>query len=197
MFSKYSAVLMEELTKFDHAAFEFVNSKLQCKFLDFCVYPISYCDSMSFNVSFFVILIISIAILWKNKKDNFWNTIALLLSALAITVGITYFLKYYFERSRPAGVFGIKNINTLFEKIYESSFSFPSGHTSIAVSVCTFMLIAVKRYWYLYILFAFFSGFYRIYTGTHFPSDVLCGALIGVISAYLTVKLFKCRKGSL
>jgi undecaprenyl-diphosphatase len=133
--------------------------------------------------------------LWKNKKDSFWSTIALLAGVLAITAAVTYFLKYYFERSRPAGVFGAKNINILFEEIYESSF--PSGHTSIAVSVCAFMFITVKRYWCLYILFALFSGFYRIYAGTHFPSDVLCGAFIGIISAYLTVKLFKCRKSLL
>jgi undecaprenyl-diphosphatase len=195
MFLKYNVALIEKLIKFDHITFEFINLKGQCKFLDFCLSPISYCDSINFNVSFFAILIISIAILWKNKKDNFWNTIVLLLGTLVVTAGITYFLKYYFGRSRPAGVFGAKNINILFEEIYESSF--PSGHTSIAVSVCAFMFIAVKRYWYLYILFALLSGFYRIYVGTHFPSDVLCGALIGIISAYLTVKLFKLRKSSL
>lgn len=69
--------------------------------------------------------------------------------------------------------------------------SFPSGHTEIAVAVSTFMFIQVKKYWYLYIFFAVFSGFYRIYAGSHFPSDVFVGALIGIVSAYIIVELSK------
>ncbi|GHT72124.1 hypothetical protein AGMMS49950_10330 [Endomicrobiia bacterium] len=179
----------QELIKFDHAIFGFINSGLNCRFLDLCTAPISYCDSINFNVSFFAILIVSIAILWKNKKDNFWNTIVLLAVVLATGSAVTYFLKYYFGRYRPLGVFNDGDVNTLFEKIHNNSF--PSGHTSIAVSVCAFMFMTVKKYWYWYIFFALFSGFYRIYAGSHFPSDVLCGALIGILFAYLIVSLSK------
>lgn len=179
----------QELIKFDHAIFGFINSGLKCRFLDLCTAPISYCDSINFNVSFFAILIVSIAILWKNKKDNFWNTIVLLAVVLATGSAVTYFLKYYFGRYRPLGVFNDGDVNTLFEKIHNNSF--PSGHTSIAVSVCAFMFMTVKKYWYWYIFFALFSGFYRIYAGSHFPSDVLCGALIGILFAYLIVSLSK------
>jgi 4-amino-4-deoxy-L-arabinose transferase-like glycosyltransferase len=181
--------LFQELIKFDYAVFKFINSDLKCKFLDFCATPISYCDVINFNVSFFAILIFSIVMLWKNKKDNFWTIIALLASALAITIIATYFLKHYFERFRPSSVFGDENVNTLVEKMYR--YSFPSGHASIAVAVCAFMFMIVRKYWYCYIIFALFSGFYRIYAGSHFPSDVLCGALIGILSAYLTVNSFR------
>ncbi|GHT38300.1 hypothetical protein AGMMS49593_07340 [Endomicrobiia bacterium] len=184
----------QEFIKFDHAVFGFINSDLKCKFLDLCTAPISCCDSINFNVSFFTILIVSIAILWKNKKDNFWNTIVLLAIVLATGAAVTYFLKYYFGRYRPLGVFSDGDVNTLFEKIHSNSF--PSGHTSITVSVCAFMLMTVKKYWYWYIFFALFSGFYRIYAGCHFPFDVLCGALIGILSAYLIVSLSKHYKVS-
>jgi membrane-associated phospholipid phosphatase len=182
--------LRQELLKFDHFVFKFINSNLKSKFLDFFAAPISYCDDKNFNLSFFIIFTICIFILWKNKKEHFWTNLALMASILVVGCVIIYFLKYYFERPRPLEIFG-KNTNILFEKAY--TLSFPSGHTELAVSLCTFMFIMVKKYWYLYILFAFSSGFYRIYVGSHFPSDVLVGVLIGVFSAYIIVALFSRR----
>ncbi|MDR0723895.1 MAG: phosphatase PAP2 family protein, partial [Endomicrobium sp.] len=148
-----------------------------------------YFDSKDFNISFLVILLISLLILWQNKKETFWTNFALLTSVLAVGCAIVYFMKNYFERQRPPAVFNEGNINILYEKIHKNSF--PSGHTEIAVTVSTFMLIQVKKYWYLYIFFAVFSGFYRIYAGSHFPSDVFAGAFIGIISAYIIIELFK------
>jgi membrane-associated phospholipid phosphatase len=179
--------LRKELLKFDHFVFKFFNSNLKSKFLDFFTMTISYCDAKNFNLSFFIILTICIFILWKNKKECFWTKLTLMVSVMAVGAVIVHFLKHYFERSRPLEVFG-ENTNILFEKIY--TLSFPSGHTELAFSLCTFMFIMVKKYWYLYILFAFSLGFYRIYAGSHFPSDVLVGALIGVFSAYTIVELF-------
>jgi membrane-associated phospholipid phosphatase len=175
------------LLKFDHFVFKFINSNLKSKFLDFFAIPISYCDAKNFNLSFFIIFTICIFILWKNKKEHFLIKLILLTSIIAVGAVITHFLKHYFERPRPLEVFG-ENTNILFEKVY--TLSFPSGHTGLAFSLCIFMLVMVKKYWYLYILFAFFSGFYRIYTGSHFPSDVLAGALIGAFSVYTIIVLF-------
>ncbi len=181
--------LRQKLIEFDHSVFKFINSNLKSKFLDFYISLISYCDSKYFNLSFFVILIISIGILWNNKKERFWTVLILLASILAMGTVITLFLKHYFERLRPLKVLGDKNVNTFFEKIYYNAF--PSEHAQIAFSVCTFMFIVVKKYWYWYLILALGVSFERIYAGSHFPFDVLAGAVIGIISAYATVVLFR------
>jgi undecaprenyl-diphosphatase len=151
--------------------------------------PISYCDSIEFNVCFFAILIMSILILWKNKRNTFWNNLILLAIILTIVTVVIYSLKHYFERPRPLSVFGCENINLLFEKAYNNSF--PSGHTEIIAATCTFMFIEVKKYRYWYIIIVLLSGFYRIYAGNHFPSDVLAGAILGAFFSYLIVILFR------
>jgi undecaprenyl-diphosphatase len=181
--------LRQKLIEFDHSVFKFINSNLKSKFLDFYVSLISYCDSRYFNLSFFVILIISIEILWNNKKERFWTVMILLASILAIGTIITLFLKHYFERLRPLKILGDKNVNTFFEKIYYNAF--PSEHTQIAFSVCTFMFVIVRKYWYWYLILALGVSFERIYAGSHFPSDVLAGAAIGILSAYATIVLFR------
>jgi 4-amino-4-deoxy-L-arabinose transferase-like glycosyltransferase len=180
--------LKQELLKFDYFVFRFINSGIKSKFLDFFASPISYFDAKDINLSFLIILTICIFILWKNKKEHFLAQLALMASVIAVSAIIVLFLKHYLERPRPLKVFD-GNINIIYEKVYFNSF--PSGHTCIAFSLCTFMFIMVKKYWYLYILFAFCSGFYRIYAGSHFPSDVLAGAFIGIICAYIVVSMFR------
>ncbi|MDR1522839.1 MAG: glycosyltransferase family 39 protein [Endomicrobium sp.] len=181
--------IYKELIRYDHTLFKFINDSLKCKALYTFLAPISYFDSKDINISFLIILVICLVILWQNKKDTFWTNFALLASVLAVGSVIEYSMKTYFERPRPLAVFGDENVNIIYEQVHRNSF--PSGHTGLAFSISTFMFIQVRKYWYLYIFFGVFSGFYRIYAGSHFPSDVFVGAIIGIISAYIIVELSK------
>jgi undecaprenyl-diphosphatase len=159
--------------------------------------PQSYCDAKSFNLNFLIILTISIAILWNNKKEHFWNNFVLLTITIMTTGVVIYFLKHFFARPRPLSVFGEENVNILFEKLYTNSF--PSGHSQLAFTVCTFMFMTVKKYWYWYIIMALLASFERVYAGSHFPFDVLIGVVLGTFCSYTIVvlsKKFKNRKST-
>jgi len=180
--------LYQKLTKLNYSTFKYINSGLKCRFLDFYISVISYCDSKKFNLSFIFILILSLGILWNHKKKHFWTMIILLTCILAVGAVITHSLKYCLKTSRPLTALGDENVNVLFETLRKNSF--PSGHTQAAFSMCTFMLITVKKYWYWYAILAFGVAFERIYAGSHFPIDVLAGAVIGIFSACAIVALF-------
>ncbi|MDR2676808.1 MAG: phosphatase PAP2 family protein [Endomicrobium sp.] len=182
-------VLCIKLLELDHNIFKFINSNLKCNFLDYYASLQSYFDTMNVNIGFIFTFMISIAILKRNKKNSFWVLSILLVVILVIASIITLLLKYYFARLRPLSVFGEENVNILFERLHENSF--PSGHTQLAFVVCTFMCIFVKKYWYWYIVIASIAGFERIYTGNHFPLDVLAGAVQGVALSYIISTLFK------
>ncbi|MDR1511550.1 MAG: phosphatase PAP2 family protein [Endomicrobium sp.] len=179
----------QKLMKINYKAFKYINSDIKCKYLDFYISLISYCDSKKINLSVILILIISIGILWDNKKDYLWPILALLASSLAVGTILTYTLKYYFKSPRPLIILGDKNVNIMFETLH--SFSFPSGHAQVAFSTCTFMFMVVKKYWYWYIILSLGVAFERIYTGSHFPSDVLCGAVIGILTTLIIINLSK------
>lgn len=99
--------------------------------------------------------------------------------------GITYGLKYAFDRQRPF----MKYPDRIHPVDIEDSPSFPSGHTAAAFSLATSLSIRHPK-WYVIAPSAVWAcgvGFARINQGVHYPSDVLAGAAIGVGCAFVNV----------
>ncbi len=71
--------------------------------------------------------------------------------------------------------------------------SFPSGHTATAFAVWFGLSLWVKDIYLKIFLFvlAVCIGYSRIYLGQHFPSDVLGGAVVGGISAMVSLRYTK------
>jgi membrane-associated phospholipid phosphatase len=94
----------------------------------------------------------------------------------ALTLGVTYGLKYTVNEKRPNG----------------GGQSFPSAHTSISFSSAEFMR---KRYGWEYGIPAYaaasFVAYSRVEAGEHHPHDVVAGAAIGIVSSYIFTKPYK------
>jgi len=58
--------------------------------------------------------------------------------------------------------------------------SFPSGHTTTAFALATVLSLWYPRGWWAWGGGAVLVGWSRIVLGSHFPSDVLAGAVLGV-----------------
>jgi len=75
--------------------------------------------------------------------------------------------------------------------------AFPSGHVAMTVGILTVLIFYYKKYWPYALIFALFMGFARIHNGMHYPSDVLFGALFGIVyglaAVYLSRKFFRKR----
>lgn len=111
-------------------------------------------------------------------------------AAAVNTLTCVLILKPIVARLRPY------ELNTTIEMLVspEIDTSFPSGHTSFAFCAATACFIYNKTVGIIAYLFAAFIAFSRLYLYMHFPTDVICGALLGIISgmigAYIENKLF-------
>ena len=99
--------------------------------------------------------------------------------AILVAESLSGALKLWIERDRPA--VGRPIPEPLLES--PSTFSFPSGHATVAFACATVLALALPRLrWPLFALAALIA-FSRVYVGVHYPGDVLAGALLGVVIA--------------
>lgn len=71
--------------------------------------------------------------------------------------------------------------------------SFPSGHTTTAFTMALIMshMINKKAWSILLPLLALTAAYSRVYLAQHFPTDLLAGMCIGIISAILALLVYK------
>lgn len=69
--------------------------------------------------------------------------------------------------------------------------SFPSGHAANNMAVATVLLLFFGWRGALYLPFALLIGYARIYTGAHWPSDVLAGFLLGVCGGLMAISILE------
>ena len=123
-------------------------------------------------------------LLWpKTRRAGWAGVFALLLSLLCTNI----LLKHLFTRTRPWLV-----IEGLVPLVAERDpNSFPSGHTSAAFAAAIAWFHTLPKRWMRLtgLAMAALMGLSRLYVGVHFPSDVLCGALVGTLCGFLGWKL--------
>jgi undecaprenyl-diphosphatase len=108
---------------------------------------------------------------------------ALLIGALIGEVG----LKHLVCRPRPF----IVNPDVIPPITPPSGYSFPSGHSCSSFVAVTIMFVRDKRIGIPALVLGILIAFSRLYNYVHFPSDVLCGILLGIISAIIVLVIFK------
>jgi len=98
------------------------------------------------------------------------------LTASGISTGT---LQMVFGRERPIKEKGSNSYN-----LFKGGGSFPSGHTSVAFTVATVLSQYYKTYGVVPVLsysLAGLVGFSRVNDNKHFASDVVAGAVLGVV----------------
>lgn len=95
-------------------------------------------------------------------------------------------LKNVFGRLRPCQV--IHNVKLLIPQ--PSGASFPSGHTSISfVAVGALYYSHAKKYATYCFIPASLIAISRLYLFVHYPTDILGGIFVGILSGYLGIRL--------
>lgn len=124
----------------------------------------------------------------KDPKNMAWVIGGVMLTILLADQVSSGFMKPYFERLRPCHdpqwVGLIHNYGRC-----GGLYGFVSSHAANTFGMATFLTLILRKkqkgiYWLF--LYALVVSYSRIYLGVHYPLDVFFGALVGVLSAYLS-----------
>lgn len=169
----------------DRLIIDFIQKHIHNPFLDRIIPFITSLGNLG------LIWIIICIVLIASKKYRKAGIIAI-YSLIITTVLGEFLLKNLVARQRP--FINIPNINLLINE--PTSYSFPSGHTgsSFAAAFTFIKMIDNKILVIPLVLLACGIAFSRLYLIVHYPTDILGGIILGLISSLLASKYFVFRE---
>lgn len=105
-----------------------------------------------------------------------------LIAAIILEFCMVASLKLIVERPRPFEEYAVNALVTSF-----SSYSFPSGHTASLFCAATVVSVFRRSVAPSMFALAFIVGLTRMYMYAHYPTDVLAGAVVGVLCALFAI----------
>lgn len=184
---------MQYILSFDYQILHFICEYIRNDFLNYIMLFITHLGDAG-------VFWIVIAILCIIKKETRIFGISMLASlGIGLLIG-NIIMKPLIARDRP-----FLTYNELSNLIKQGGYSFPSGHalSSFAASVSFYMCAKYQKNMFpqikrcrircifgkLLIFMAVLVAFSRLYVCVHYPTDVICGAIIGVVIAIFVTKL--------
>jgi undecaprenyl-diphosphatase len=148
----------------------------------------SWTDSIIIGISeyFPIVLVFMIACallgewVYGKKKKAYGYLISLVSGVLSLFVA--QIIHYVYHHSRP---FVTLKLIPLFE---ETSYSFPSSHAIFLFSVSMGVYLVSKKFGQVLFILSSIVCLGRVIAGVHYPSDILGGALLGVLISYIIFK---------
>ena len=165
--------MLDQLLNWDRDTFIYLNS---LGIEDYDVFW-SYVTNFTTWIPLFILFIVLIFRAYP-KREAFWvlGTVLTTLVLVAALTGVT------------------EEINTLI-RILKSpdGYSFFSGHSSSSFSITTsvFLFLRHRFKWsYVFFIWPLLFAMSRIYVGVHYPLDLLVGAAVGILFAFLFYRLY-------
>ena len=105
------------------------------------------------------------------------------------------FCKPFFHRFRPTHDPDIMYMVDMVNGYRGGWYGFFSSHASNTFGLALFLSLLFRNWRSTLVLlcWASLSSYSRIYLGVHYPGDILCGALLGAVGAWLTIRLLRRR----
>ncbi len=180
--------VIETLISWDYAAWYYLNTVWQNDVLDAIV---PYLRNQWTWAPLYLFLLLFMTINF-GKKGLMWCVFFLLTFAIADQMSASL-IKPYIQRLRPCNNPYLQQYVHLLVPC-GSGYSFPSSHSANHFALAVFGAITWQRHgkwiWPASLLWAASVAYAQVYVGVHFPLDVLCGGILGVLAGIITGKVF-------
>ena len=162
---------------YDVKIFEAVNNLANhSKFLDLSgIFLAKY-------LPYLLVLFLLFFLFWSNEniKKNRIMVLVSILAALIARFGVKGAILLFYNRPRP--YINLSSANKLISlNPIENLQSFPSGHAIFFFSLSTVIYMFNKKLGIFFFICSIMIAIARIFVGVHWPSDILAGAILGIL----------------
>ena len=180
---------METLSTIDTDLFLYLNS-LHVEWMDKIMILIT---NMGIWFPLYLLLIY-----WTAKqfdKRCWWVLLAVGVVVLCSDQLSSHVFKPVFQRLRPCYNPDLQDLIHLPKGLAGGRYGFTSSHAANTFAVAAFLTPVLRNYrpWLGIVLYlwAFISSYSRIYLGFHYPGDIHCGAILGILVGLVLWKVFQ------
>ena len=167
------------LMEIESAILLWIQNNLRCAFLTPVMRVIT---TLGNGGAFWIALTVLLLIFRRTRRIGVCCAASMLLTLLVVNLCI----KPLAARTRPYEL--IEGLQILVSRPHD--YSFPSGHSANSLTCAwTIFRLAPKKYGVPALVLAVLIALSRLYVGVHYPTDVLCGAAIGVAAALAGVRI--------
>ena len=128
-------------------------------------------------------LILLIIIIYRERPYKFIYTVLFVALVVLLCDQISVFIKDTVGRYRPTHDPEISHLVHIVNNRRGGQFGFVSSHAANTFGAAAFLANWFKNYkWELFLFgWAAIVSYSRIYLGFHYPFDIICGALLGIL----------------
>lgn len=138
------------------------------------------------------------SIFYVMLRNFYWKMLLFCLVALALTIIFAdqigaNLIRPLVERPRPSNLANpISDLVHVVDNYRGGRYGFPSCHAANTFGLTFFIFFLFRKKWLTCFMmtWALVTCYSRVYLGVHYPGDLLVGALIGTMGAWLMYRLF-------
>ncbi len=175
------------IVELDQHLFLIINKKLTTPFFDWLL-PIM----RNSNTWIPLYVLIIVFVFYKLKQKAFiWIFFAILTIVLTDQLS-SHVIKPWIARSRPCADINFSSQVRLLLEHCSGGFSFTSSHACNHFGITLFIFITLfpylKKWRYLFLIWAAIICYAQVYVGVHYPLDVFSGGILGAAIGFFTGK---------
>lgn len=185
---------MKQLLTYDTYLFKIINDQWSNPFFDWLM------PYLRNSVAWYPLYLFLILLVLINFRKTGWIWVLLAAGTIYLCDFLSSsVIKQYIIRLRPCNEPDYASwINVLVGYRPQSS-SFTSSHAVTHFGMAMFFYLTLKpkfKKWpAVFFFWAFSVAFAQVYVGVHYPLDVICGGLIGILIGYLSGRSFNKNYG--